>query len=464
MSSRYKIPRLSPEQKSMKYKAEQEKKEAAAEAKRQLEEAAAAKEKQEKEASARSLAEKRAKEKAHEEELSSSRKKKKYSSRYDSVPPIDSKPFLVTQFSQTGSIPIALDHNFAPMELHREAHSKLSINIDKKYIIEQLKTFSAMVRNRLQAKGISTNMTIEPTPTEIDDKVKKELSYYSRSVDLTAPDLDDYIEFLKLHIKKIYKRKLKHQSNKTEPEPIVCCIDLENLTNSIIESFGTRDNYSDTMNEVFFFLVYHIKTHNITDIILTLQNHRFSDSDLPRKAIFFAFIEDLINLLGRNNVLLMPAHNRSLMDDFFLILCCIILLSYRLKTILMTSDNLNEFKNISDLKYLPINPIMDYNTIFRDKRPSIFIIENPETYPIHPPNFIGFVKDLRHDLTGRGSSSSSMGHSSRGRSSHGHKGGTIKYKKSLLNKRTRKIYKKNYSQKMKKYSKNKKKTLRKRRL
>jgi len=43
-----------------------------------------------------------------------------------------------------------------------------------------------------------------------------------------------------------------------------------------------------------------------------------------------------------------------------------------------------------------------------------------------------------------------------------HRGGTIKYKKSLLNKRTRKIYKKNYSQKMKKYSKNKKKTLRRR--
>jgi hypothetical protein len=133
----------------------------------------------------------------------------------------------------------------------------------------------------------------------------------------------------------------------------------------------------------------------------------------------------------------------------------------------MTSDNLNEFKNISDLKYSLINPIMDYNTIFRDKRPSTFIIENPETYPIHPPNFSGFVKDLRHDLTGRGSSSSSMGHSSRGHSSRGHSsrghssrghnGGTIKYKKSLLNKRTRKIYKKNYSKKMKKYSKNKKK-------
>ena len=46
----------------------------------------------------------------------------------------------------------------------------------------------------------------------------------------------------------------------------------------------------------------------------------------------------------------------------------------------------------------------------------------------------------------------------------GYRGGTIKYKKSLLNKRTRKIYKKNYSQKMKKYSKNKKnKTLRRKR-
>jgi hypothetical protein len=456
----------------MREKADQEKKKAA-ETAAAAEQAAAEKAAAEKAAAEKAaVEEKRAKEKAHEEELSRARKKKIYRSRYDSVPSIDSKPFLVTQFSQTGSIPIALDHNFAPMELHREAHSKLSINIDKTYIIQQLNTFSAMVRNRLQAKGISTNMTIEPTPTEIDDKVKKELSYYSRSVDLTAPELDDYIKFLKIHIEKIYKRKLKQQSNKTQPEPIVCCIDLENLTNSIIERFGTRDNYSDTMNEVFFFLVYHIKTHNITDIILTLQNHRFSDSDLPRKAIFFAFIEDLINLLGRNNVLLMPAHNRSLMDDFFLILCCIILLSYYLITILMTSDNLNEFKNISDLTYSLINPIMDYNTIFRDKRPSTFIIENPETYPIHLPNFSGFVKDLRHDLTGRGSSSSSMGHSSRGHSSRGHSsrghssrghssrghnGGTIKYKKSLLNKRTRKIYKKNYSKKMKKYSKNKKK-------
>ena len=45
----------------------------------------------------------------------------------------------------------------------------------------------------------------------------------------------------------------------------------------------------------------------------------------------------------------------------------------------------------------------------------------------------------------------------------GKQGRTMKYKKSLLNKRTRKIYKKNYSRKMKKYSKNnKKKTLRRR--
>ena len=44
------------------------------------------------------------------------------------------------------------------------------------------------------------------------------------------------------------------------------------------------------------------------------------------------------------------------------------------------------------------------------------------------------------------------------------RGGTIKYKKSLLHKQTRKIVKKKYSQKLKKYGKNKKKTLRRIRL
>ena len=43
-------------------------------------------------------------------------------------------------------------------------------------------------------------------------------------------------------------------------------------------------------------------------------------------------------------------------------------------------------------------------------------------------------------------------------------GGTIKYKKSLLHKQTRKIVKKKYSQKLKKYGKNNKKTLRRIRL
>ena len=74
-----------------------------------------------------------------------------------------------------------------------------------------------------------------------------------------------------------------------------------------------------------------------------------------------------------------------------------------------------------------------------------------------------------HDPYGRSYYRDRDGHHSprRGRSPSidRHRGGTIKYKKSLLHKRTRKIYKKNYSQKMKKYSKNKKnKTLRRRRL
>ena len=75
-----------------------------------------------------------------------------------------------------------------------------------------------------------------------------------------------------------------------------------------------------------------------------------------------------------------------------------------------------------------------------------------------------------HDRDGRSYYSDRDGRSdghyssrrSRSPSRRGHRGGTIKYKKSLLNKRTRKIYKKNFSQKMKKYSKNKKKTLRRR--
>jgi len=68
-----------------------------------------------------------------------------------------------------------------------------------------------------------------------------------------------------------------------------------------------------------------------------------------------------------------------------------------------------------------------------------------------------------HDRYGRSYYSDRDGRS-RSPSTRRHRGGTIKYKKSLLNKRTRKIYKKNYSQKMKKYSKNKKnKTLRRRR-
>jgi hypothetical protein len=72
------------------------------------------------------------------------------------------------------------------------------------------------------------------------------------------------------------------------------------------------------------------------------------------------------------------------------------------------------------------------------------------------------------DRDGRSDGRSDGHHSSRrsrSPSRRGHRGGTIKYKKSLLNKRTRKIYKKNYSHKMKKYSKNKKKkTLRRIRL
>jgi hypothetical protein len=327
------------------------------------------------------------------------------------------------------------------------------------------------------AKAVRLNIQLKPTDEQIEYKItNSDASYWLRTGHISKSQLENILIWL--------EDKINEQIKYSGKDIIYLIIDFQNVF-GCYQSFTGRipkigDHYEPAklriaMKELAHILcsqlmqLYKIHGNGVPiGIILCAQNH-----NLDYNPDFYNLIDELNRCSRdtgmRNDIIVIVTHNRAEFDDFMLAVTGNILNNNRYYRYfkqkkqklyyILTSDRLSDLTGI-DLRYAVIKSIDDhliyyYNIYHNSKMPStnheIQVykdwLKNTRNY-IRPAEMIDSRDWDRRPYV--------YGVSSRG--------GTIKYKKSLLHKQTRKIVKKKYSQKLKKYGKNKNKTLRRRRL
>jgi hypothetical protein len=333
--------------------------------------------------------------------------------------------------------------------------------LDKAFKNEQSKT------KNVSLYTIKLNLLLEDFVFKTDG----ESTYYARCFDFPHGRLTDIKRFIKRHIKKWV----------IHPTKVCLIVDLENAYQKILNEFSFKHSeYNLIMKELCYILCTFAKEQNIGGIVLCIQNHHCS---IPG---FFTFLENLQRCVGIEiPILILPGHNRASVDDILVMMTALILTYLKKRLLIFTNDKYNDILTHPSIKANQFDsyPYIEFIKRFRPSTTNSsfhYDFNLGEPIPTGPGDYLSSSHGgpsrggPSHDGPSRDGSSRG-GPRSYSPSSHGpprsersrsprHRGGTIKYKKSLLNKRTRKIYKKNYSQKMKKYSKNKKnKTLRRKR-
>jgi hypothetical protein len=336
------------------------------------------------------------------------------------------------------------------------------------------------------AYGLGLDLELRPTEEEIVAKLRTDAAYWARTGDIDFTQLEGIKEWFEGKIDSgIMSCGLRGS------QVIYLIIDFQNVFGCLQDFVGklnkdgdfyNYDDYRKCMMELAHILCSKVldlyEEHNAPiGIVLCAQNH-----NLYYNPDFYNLIKELNSCSARtgyrDGIIVIPTHSRSEFDDFMVAVAGEIL--NKKKTLqqepyyLFTSDQLRDLQGINAqlahrlsvdiylLSYYRINlsdttpgGIRKYKAylkttgylLYRNRLLNSGKFWKATPYPLTPPHPPPPpISSVTRTITKR-----------RG-------GGTIKYKKSLLNKRTRKIYKKNYSQKMKTYSKNKKKkTLRRRR-
>ena len=309
---------------------------------------------------------------------------------------------------------------------------------------------------------------IAPDIKDIINKlINTDSTYWARTTDITAEQIIGIIEWIHTKIQKHINL------NSSGRRIIYLIIDFQNVFGCLRDLIGPT-SISENMMEIAHILcslvqdLYAKNGYAPIGIILCAHNNT-----LDKNPDFYNLINELnycTRLTGFNSdIIVIPTHNRGQLDDYMLVVVGEILNGYTtFQYFILTSDLLRDMKGIS----IQLSRILSIDDVlfkyYGIHIPHIHMLS--ETTKRH---FIQAFKDKLGKTNARGElipyinlhrvidprylqSTPYTG---------GKQGRTMKYKKSLLNKRTRKIYKKNYSQKMKKYSKNnKKKTLIRRRL
>jgi hypothetical protein len=477
----------------------------------------------------------------------------------------EERPTITRSVSVKPAISADMEHMFLDVNLIPESNEEL-----KNQQLEPIE--SCIILNKMM-KGVNSNIRWYPSTRILKAKLKNEPNYAARTGDFTKAKLDQIIDLLRKWIKNPFPAvALEKSANK------IFVVDFMNLL--YFEEIANIHPDAMKYKVIEFMLKKHMADNGYTRIIICVQNNELNKTE------FNNLMKNLYKFLGDcpKSVLILPGHNRSSMDDLFVILCCELLKKEELidKSGVFTGDMYDDFikdemfKIFIDTYYQEIqDQIKDFktksdaeknsilqelmekkiahlkslgyqftsNNVYARYIPPLIIVpprssaprsgaprsgaprsgasrsgaprsgysiyDDPRSgyssrddsrsrYSSDVPPSRGVLRseyprsdDPRSDDPRRGVPSHYVPRSGvpsrdvpRSRySSHGpprsersrsprdtrsaipsHRGGTIKYKKSLLNKRTRKIYMKNYSQKMKKYSKNKKnKTLRRRR-
>lgn len=372
-------------------------------------------------------------------------------------PPVPTRQISLAPTIPDSIVDMFLDIKLIPQSTEELRHQELTPN-------ESINVLNYMMET------IGSDIRWDPDLLSLNAKLRSEPNYAARTGDFTIDKLRSLINLLNKWINdSLFTRRV----NK------ILVVDFMNLF-----YFGPIASIKpDTIK--YKIIEYMLKRLILEDgynrIIICVQNNELLKSEFTELMIklhqFFGYIP--------KTVLIMPGHNRSSMDDFFVVLCCALLKKVNLliKSGVLTGDMYADFvkeqmfkifikiyyekieSDIQDFgrydeasKEIVLRQMMESKIKYLKSVGYEFTPENVFTRVIYPTRSSGSISSRVLERSGP----SSRGSSSRGISSH--RGGTIKYKKSLLNKRTRKIYKKNYSQKMKKYSKNKKKKTLRRRL
>ena len=301
---------------------------------------------------------------------------------------------------------------------------------------------------------------IAPDIKDIINKlINTDSTYWARTTDITAEQI--------IGIKEWIHTKIQKHIISSDIRIIYLIIDFQNVFGCLRDLIGPT-SISENMMEIADILCSLVQyLHNNNDyapigIILCAHNNT-----LNKNPDFYNLINELnrcTRLTGFNSdIIVIPTHNRGQLDDYMLVVVGEILNGYRplqqTSYFILTSDLLRDMKDISTQlsRIISIDDVLfNYYSI-----PIPPMLSEKEKRDYIRRFKAGFNKtkpyiNLRRALDPRYWQSTPY--------TGGKQGRTMKYKKSLLNKRTRKIYKKNYSRKMKKYSKNKKKKTLRRRL
>ena len=334
--------------------------------------------------------------------------------------------------------------------------------------LEEQVHFANLQVGKMQSMTRELGLQAQIAP-DIKDIIKKiintDSTYWARTTDISKEQIIGIIEWI--------QTKIQKHINSSGERIIYLIIDFQNVFGCLRDLIGPT-NFSENMIEIADILcnlVRHLHDMHGAPIGIILCAH---NNTLNKNPDFY----NLINELGRcsrrtrlyGDILVLPTHNRGQLDDYLLVVVGEILNGYRTlqqnSYFILTSDLLRDMTGIStqlsriisidDVLFnyygIPIPPGLNE----KDKREHIRLFKEQLKQTNARGELINPYIELRRVIDPRYWQSTPY--------TGGKQGRTIKYKKSLLNKRTRKIYKKNYSQKMKKYSKNKKnKTLRRKR-
>ena len=345
-----------------------------------------------------------------------------------------------------------------------------------------------------QAEEAGIDVRLQPSDPELIAKLKNEYTYWLRTADLEMGQLSGIIKWLK---KKII------ESTNTNPNVFYLIIDFQNIFGSLQDIIGkcpkkqdNPDKHSMWMSEIADILC-KIVMNRYTNmrripigIILCVQNHNLNDN--PDFYNLIVTLNRCVRITGfSSNIIVIPTHNRSAFDDFIFLTAGDILNKnspQKTTTVagitrepepyeMLTNDELRDMLGINIqlthkmgideflLSYYRLNdhpsllPVkfgierqrqisafkktLDKGYPFARPRPNRYIYSTwrrapydilPHTGPSPPISGSARTASSRDDLSLSASS----------RRTRPHSGGTIKYKKSLATKRSRKVYKKKY--------------------
>ena len=213
------------------------------------------------------------------------------------------RPTITRSVSLKPNIPADMEHMFLDVKLIPESNEKLKN--------QQLEPIESCIILNIMMKAVNSNIRWYPSTLALQAKLKNEPNYAARTGDFTEEKLHQIIDLLREWIKNPFPAvALEKSANK------IFVVDFMNLL--YFEPIANIHPDAMKYKVIEFMLKKHMADNGYTRIIICVQNNEL------RKTEFNNLMRNLYKFLGDcpKSVLILPGHNRSSMDDLFVILCC----------------------------------------------------------------------------------------------------------------------------------------------